>query len=315
MKYALIINGCSDSYQARAEELYHFAQSHLGNMDKAATIIIHEGAPDSLLKSVFTGQAILIEVRGYQPEILLKILPRLAQGIDLFLLPGDYFGEEISVRLGHRLGGSSLVSALGLTLAQERLVVQKKVYSQHLSSTFEMSGAPVCLALARGLPQDKIVPHPNPEIIRFDHRQDKLNHILASRFQKREQTAGLDQARRLVVGGQGLGRQEEVERLAELARLLGGEMGVSRPVAMKAWAPLTQLVGVSGAMTRPEVCLTFGVSGAAAFQAGIEKSAFIASVNHDPKAAIMSQSDVVVIDDGPTILNELLKILQPLEDR
>jgi electron transfer flavoprotein alpha subunit len=95
-----------------------------------------------------------------------------------------------------------------------------------------------------------------------------------------------------------------------VAGLTGGEVGVSRPAAMNAWAPMERLIGVSGAMVAPEICITAGVSGAAAFYSGIEKSRFIVAVNTDEKAPIMKKADVAIVDDFVPVLEALGKKLE-----
>ena len=104
-----------------------------------------------------------------------------------------------------------------------------------------------------------------------------------------------------------------MERLREVAKKTGAELGISRPVAMKAWAPMNRLIGVSGAMTKPELCITAGVSGAAAFFAGIEKSKYNIAINTDEEASIVKSSDVAIIDDYEIVLEELLKIIETSE--
>jgi electron transfer flavoprotein alpha subunit len=69
------------------------------------------------------------------------------------------------------------------------------------------------------------------------------------------------------------------------------------------------MIGVSGAMTKPEVCIAAGVSGAAAFYAGIEKSKTIVAINTDIRAPIIKASDAAVIDDYKAVMSELVKIV------
>jgi electron transfer flavoprotein alpha subunit len=78
---------------------------------------------------------------------------------------------------------------------------------------------------------------------------------------------------------------------------------------MSAWTPMHRMIGVSGAMTKPEVCIVAGVSGAAAFYAGIEKSKTIVAINTDIRAPIIKASDVAVIDDYKAVMAELAKIV------
>jgi len=74
---------------------------------------------------------------------------------------------------------------------------------------------------------------------------------------------------------------------------------------MNAWAPLDRLVGVSGNRVAPAVCLTAGASGAPAFLWGIERARFIAAVDTDEHAAIVTEADVAVLDDGVAVLEAL----------
>ena len=99
------------------------------------------------------------------------------------------------------------------------------------------------------------------------------------------------------------GKKENMEILTELADRTGGMTGVSRPAAMNAWMPMNHLVGVSGAMASPQICITAGVSGAAAFYAGIEKSKFIAAINTDEHAPIMKNADVVIVGRLQAVYN------------
>ena len=88
---------------------------------------------------------------------------------------------------------------------------------------------------------------------------------------------------------------------------MGAAFGITRPVAMNAWEEMRRLIGVSGTLARPEVCIAAGVSGAAAFYTGIEKSRFIIAINTDAQARIVKAADVAVIDDYKAVMNELVK--------
>ena len=126
-----------------------------------------------------------------------------------------------------------------------------------------------------------------------------------------EQANHLEAARLLIVGGRGLESKENVKGLKALADAVGAEFGISRPVALNAWGPMHWLVGVSGAIAKPEICIAAGVSGAAAFYAGIEKSNIIIAINSDPHARIIKAADVVIIDDYKAVMDELMKIVKP----
>ncbi|WP_140919070.1 electron transfer flavoprotein subunit alpha/FixB family protein [Limnobaculum xujianqingii] len=120
----------------------------------------------------------------------------------------------------------------------------------------------------------------------------------------------LNRAERVLAIGQGAGNSQNVQRLNEIAQVLGAQLGVSRPVAMNAWSSMSTMLGMSGALVAPEVCITAGVSGAAAFSVGIRHSKFIVAINTDPDAAIFSQADVGIVDDMNTVLEALVACVQ-----
>ena len=67
-------------------------------------------------------------------------------------------------------------------------------------------------------------------------------------------------------------------------------------------------------MIAPEVCITAGVSGAAAFYAGIEKSKFIVAINTDEQAPIMKKADVAIVDDFMPVIQSLREIVKEQKD-
>ena len=119
--------------------------------------------------------------------------------------------------------------------------------------------------------------------------------------------AGVKQEGRgvLLAAGKGIRTKEEIDKIRCLAREKGYLFGVSRPVAMNGWAGIDEIIGVSGHIYAPQICITMGVSGSAAFYAGIENSGWIASVNTDRKAPIVRMSDVSVIDDYANVWGHL----------
>ncbi len=110
--------------------------------------------------------------------------------------------------------------------------------------------------------------------------------------------------------GRGLNKKEEIAGLQKVAQAFGGQVGCSRPVFMDGLLGAENLVGMSGHLCSPSLCLTIGVSGAAAFLVGIQKSRKMIAVNTDEKAPIFSCCDIGIIGDGSRILNELLKRLE-----
>ncbi|HIZ59968.1 MAG TPA: FAD-binding protein [Candidatus Dorea faecipullorum] len=113
----------------------------------------------------------------------------------------------------------------------------------------------------------------------------------------------------LIAVGKGVGSKEMVEQFRNYAKSRKFLFGVSRPVAMNGWAKIDEIIGVSGHIYQPKVCIAVGVSGSAAFYAGIEGSGWIVSINSDPKAPIIKMSDASFTDDYKNIWPRMEQIL------
>lgn len=319
MNYAMIFNGSSHSFPQTVRQMRTFIGANLKNQAEAGlSIILHDEKlnPRDWAGNIFTDRSLWLRLADRNPETALKILPGLTNAFDLILMPSGYFGEELAVRLAFRLKGSFLVSALNCRYLGERLLSEKMVYSQHLKAGFELLKKPFCLALARGIEETDFGAPENSQIIEMDYSLNGNAGFIISQALQQEFDGGGDlaTAERLIVAGRGVGGPTGLEKAAELANAIGGQLGVTRPVVMNGWARVNKLVGVSGAMTRPKLSLVFGASGAAAFFAGLAKSGLIISVNSDPGATIIRQSDAAVIDDSLSIMGELLKIIEGQRD-
>jgi len=317
MIFKVILNGCATNVVAQAEELNGFIAKHLsGGEDRGGTILFYSRKEqrDELLHLVPTESAKLVRVTRYQPETILEALHRVEEGseAELYLFSSGFAGSEIAVRLAFRMNGSSLVQARYIEWGKTCLMVKKMVYSSHVLGTFRLKKKPYCISLAKGSADSQPIPeNKNLRVTEYD-----MTPIQEDRFVKRSEwipgdlTKGLEKAGFLLIGGRGMTNKEDAQSLKRIADQLGADFGVSRPVAMSGWVPLEQMIGVSGAMTKPDVCIVAGVSGAAAFYAGIEKSRFIVAINRDRRAPITKTSDVVIIDDYKAVMDELAMIMK-----
>ena len=79
---------------------------------------------------------------------------------------------------------------------------------------------------------------------------------------------------------------------------------------MRGWADISEIIGVSGEIYAPELTVAIGISGAAAFMAGIEQSRYILAVNSNPDAVIAELSDAMIVDEYQNVLPELFEYLK-----
>ena len=315
MRYHFVLNGYLQNCQKLMQEMAAFKETYLSGADEGVTYLYCRNEEKAKkLNGKLTENVSVLAAEEYVPEVVLKVLEELAEPEDLYIFGSDYAGEELAVRLGARLGGSSLTAVSSIQTKNgtaDGIKAGKMVYSNHMEAVFRMKKGPYCISLAKGLAKTEL--HPGPMHIAEVHNCDEYDaasYIIERSFEPEDQEEGLEEAKVLIAAGRGIGKKEHIELLQELAERTGGQVGVSRPAAMNAWLSMNHLIGVSGAMTNPDVCITAGVSGAAAFYAGIEKSKFIAAVNTDEHAPIMKNADVVIVEDFKPFIEALNKILE-----
>jgi electron transfer flavoprotein alpha subunit len=252
-----------------------------------------------------------------------KIAAAAGLGFEAAISPPGIFGAETAGRLAAKLGGAAVIGLEDLDLSAPGPKAFKRVYAQNLMAGFELLKTPYCLSLskewtsrARSAKEtaaagaaENFSAEAASKVVELDLSSRPLPpNLLERREEPLVAGAALAEASTLVVAGRGLGDAAGVELAARTARALGGDWGASRPAVMSGWAPLERLVGVSGTVAVPRLCLAVGVSGAAALFSGVRGAGFMAAVNSDPKAPIMSLSDLAVVGDAKEILTETLKI-------
>ena len=125
--------------------------------------------------------------------------------------------------------------------------------------------------------------------------------------------ANISDAQILVVAGRGVQKKEDLELIRELAGLLKGEYAVTRPLAEKGWESNTRQIGLSGRTVRPKLIITFGVSGAIQFTAGMDQAEHIIAVNSDKNAPIFKLAHVGIIADLYEVLPQMISLLKEKE--
>ncbi|MCP1223624.1 FAD-binding protein [Sebaldella sp. S0638] len=314
MKYTVVLNGCSDSFVSQAQEINNFLYNNNKDFTEGRTVIFYsaEEKREELISGSPLENILMIKVKGYQPENILKILEKTESGdkSDLYLFPGDFSGSELSVRFSVRMKGSSLAGTNNVKMLQNGILCSKFVYLGNMKGDFILYKKPWCLSLAKGTGYREVPDTGNKIVHDIDMTEiTEDSFIKEYKFEKEEKESGLEHAKFILAAGKGVKSREKMKAVEEIARRLGAEVGVSRPVATSAFAPMNQLIGVSGAMTSPELCIIAGASGASAFFSGVEKSEFIISVNTDERAFVVKSSDVAIIDDYEKILEELVKLI------
>jgi electron transfer flavoprotein alpha subunit len=117
-----------------------------------------------------------------------------------------------------------------------------------------------------------------------------------------EEEQKLEEADIVVVGGAGLGNQEDFGLVRELSVALGGEVGATRPPVLQHWVEEERLIGQTGKNVHPNLLFSIGTSGAVQYTAGITEAKTIVAVNRDRNAPIFQVADLGVVADAKTFL-------------
>jgi electron transfer flavoprotein alpha subunit len=123
----------------------------------------------------------------------------------------------------------------------------------------------------------------------------------------RKEAGGILAADVVVVAGRGALKDDGLDALRKLAKKIGGALGGTRPLAEEGLIPFENQIGQTGRTIRPEICLSFGVSGAIQHVEGIKDTKLFIAVNNDPNAPIFLAADYGVVADMQEIVKALIE--------
>jgi len=124
----------------------------------------------------------------------------------------------------------------------------------------------------------------------------------------------LEEADIIVVGGRGVGKDEEFAIIHELAELIGGSVGGSRPMIDMGILPFERQIGQTGKTVVPRLLIACGVSGANELTVGFEDAGVVVAINTDQRARIFRFADLSIVGDVQQVLPLLLSRLQNQKD-
>jgi len=133
--------------------------------------------------------------------------------------------------------------------------------------------------------------------------------------EEREETAPLEQAEVVIVGGWGLSSVGGFQAVEELAQLLGGSVGGTRPALDAGWIPTERMIGQSGKTIAPQLLVTLGVSGAAQFATAVLSSKLILAVDKNPQAPIFEMADIGIVGDLQDVLPLLIDKIRAIRSQ
>ncbi|MCP5113815.1 MAG: electron transfer flavoprotein subunit alpha/FixB family protein [bacterium] len=271
---------------------------------KLRAIVLGDASDELMLALASAADEILHanqpELAEYQPETCLAVIEQLCRRLDTaaILLGDDTYSQELTARLAHRLGGSSISDAAKLGFAGQTLRVTRSAYGGRAEAVYELRRSPGVVSLrARSF----AAPEPTGSAAAVAHVDVDLPADTPTKIVERHVEARdgipLEEARLIVSGGRGLGGAEGFEVLRELAKVMGAALGSSRVACDEGWVPPSWQVGQTGKKVAPEFYLAVGISGAAQHLLGMSDSRVIAAINTDRDAPIFQHCRFGIVED------------------
>lgn len=225
------------------------------------------------------------------------------------LLGNDAYGQELTARLAHRLGGSAAGDAVEVAAADGKLRVTRGVYGGKATAVIALAKSPgVVWVRARAMaPADARAPG-EVERVRLGVEPDGRVQLVSQHVEAKEGVR-LEEARLIVSGGRGLGGPEPFQQLQTLANAMGAQMAASRAACDAGWVPPSWQVGQTGKKVAPELYLAIAISGASQHIMGIADSKVICAINRDADAPIFKHCRFGLVEDYQKVVGPLVERL------
>jgi electron transfer flavoprotein alpha subunit len=257
------------------------------------------------------------ELSEYQPDVYLAALEQLGRTLEpaALLLGSDFYSQELAPRLAHRLGGSSMADAAGLSAGGGEIRAQRTAYGGKAMAVYELRRRPaVVWTRARSLQPAAAA----GAVAQVERRALDLAAPVVRIVERisEEQAGGkLEDADVIVSGGRGLGGPEPFEDLKKLAQVIGAENAASRAACDAGWVPQNWQVGQTGKKVAPELYLAIAISGASQHLLGMGDSKVIAAINTDAEAPIFKHCSFGIVEDYKKVVPLLTEKLKALVSR
>jgi electron transfer flavoprotein alpha subunit len=229
----------------------------------------------------------------------------LAEKPDLLLFYGNILGQSLAAMFAQSIGSSCFMQATQVAFGQV-LFVYKNACSSNVVWGREIARYPYVVSVVAEKAPLSGQKTPVQPVARL-FASTLSAPVCHSELLEGAAQNPLEQAKTVFIGGRGLGGAENAQKLRALAQAFGAAVGLSRPAAMNGWGDMRETVGQSGTRIAPELCVAFGVSGSAAFLAGVRRAKTLVAVNTDRNAPIFRHADEGLVADTGEVLDCWLK--------
>ncbi len=248
----------------------------------------------------------------YQPDLYTGLIANLVRekDPDFFLLGATSLGGDLAPRIAARLRVGLVTHCVDIIADRNQLVVVKPVSDQYLYQklVFRNQGLKMLTFSPNAMTKEDPDINKRAKVIRIlpkiDQERGSVRFIELIKADPK--TIGLEEADVIVCGGRGVGKGA-FEMIHQLADALNGSVGGTRPIIDWGILPFERQIGQTGIEVSPTLLMTFGISGANEFTAGIEGSKLVIAINTDRKARIFKFADLGIIGDLHKIIPLLIE--------
>ncbi|MEP7200964.1 MAG: mycofactocin-associated electron transfer flavoprotein alpha subunit [Ilumatobacteraceae bacterium] len=247
------------------------------------------------------GEVTTVELGDFKPAAWAAALAPHLGDEPIVVMPASPDGRDFAPRLAAELQRPLFAVAMGVSASRMDLV-------RHGGSELHSFEPPVAFVATLQPGVRGVDPVSSTAIVRdlaigLPHRNDAT---IEQMLPPDAATIDLSEADRIVSGGAGLDDPRRFEQLAALGAAIGASVGATRVITDRGWVGHERQIGTTGVIVDPDLYIAFGISGAVQHTTGLGRPDHIISVNTDPHCPMMQLSDVAVIADANTVLDELL---------
>lgn len=253
--------------------------------------------------------SVVAGVESYS-ALLTDVLRSAHPGI--VLLPATVFGRDLAPRVAARLDLGLTGECVDLTIdAEGRLLQHKPAFGGSVVALIASRRQPEMATvrpgmLAAGAPQ----PGRTAEVVHLTPAPVVERVRLVERRIDARAAAELEEAKRVVGFGRGIGNAEHLPAIRALAEALDAALCTTRDVTDVGWLPKQYQVGITGRAIAPELYVAVALRGAFEHTVGVRRSGLIVAINRSPKAPIFKVCDYGLVGDWQTIVPLLTDALK-----
>lgn len=202
------------------------------------------------------------------------------------------WGREVASRAAAHLGAGLTGDAIGLEVADGRLVAWKPAFGGQLVAAITAT-SPVQMATVRA----GMLPHLAPRASTASVSVRTVEPRGRIRLLARTRDDDLDTlAEAHAVVGVGVGVDpSDYPLLDPLLDALGAELGATRKVTDHGWLPRARQIGITGRSVAPRLFVSIGASGKFNHAVGVRAARTVLCINSAPEALIFGASDIGIV--------------------